>query len=75
MSSITLTIPSNQDARVLAAIGQRLGLVDGNGVQRSATGPEVKQWLLDDLKTCVLEVELYQARVAASAGVSPISPT
>lgn len=67
MATITLNTTANQDARIAAAIGQRLGL------GRSATGPEVKQWLIEDLRRAVLEIELVNARAAADASVTEIT--
>jgi hypothetical protein len=74
MSTISITIPSGQDARVASAVGERLGLVDGSNVLRPATGPEIKQYVMDQLKNCVLEVEQYRARNVGQATVTPITP-
>lgn len=75
MATITITTPANQDTRIAAAIGQRLNLRDASNAPRSATGAEVKQWLVDQMKLCVREVEAYNARVAADASVTDVTPT
>ena len=66
MATITITTQGGQDARIQAAIGQRLGV-------GSASAAQVRQWLIDQLRQAVHEVEAYNARQQADAGVSDIS--
>ena len=69
MATFTLTTPSGQDARILAAFGTRLGL------GRSATGAEVKQQIINFLVEAVREQEAAIASASAVGGVVPITPT
>lgn len=69
MATFTLTTPSNQDPRILAAFGKRLNL------GRDATGAEVKQQLINFMINAVQEQETNTAVASAVAGVSLITPT
>lgn len=76
MGTITINTPPAQDPRIAHAVGVRMGFRDGAGALRDATGPEIKQFLIDyGLKQVVYEVEQADAAAAAKAGVTPITPT
>lgn len=62
MASISISTPANQDARIMAAFGAYLGL------GRPATGPEVKQAVIDFIKGAVRN---YERRTAAITDVDP----
>lgn len=73
MATLTVTVPTAQVPRCQTAIGKKLGLVDGSGTPRDATQSEVAQFLADDLRVTVREVEQAVARTTAQAGVTDIS--
>ena len=66
MATISITTQPAQDARIQAAIGQKLGV-------GTATAAQVKQFLIDYLRLTVHEIEAFNARSAADAGVTDIS--
>lgn len=77
MATFTITTPTAQDARILAAFGK---ILDTKDLQtppqpRAATGPEVKAAISAWLRLSVLEREQADARETASATVVPITPT
>lgn len=69
MATLTITTTTEQDARIVVAFGQRLGL------GRNATGPEVKAAIINYVKSVVLDYEQRAAANAAAAAVTPIEPT
>lgn len=69
MSSIAITVPTNQDARYVAAFGDDIG----PGV--SATAAQIKASILAFAIAKVLAFEQRQAIAAAVASVTPIAPT
>lgn len=69
MATFTLTTPSAQDPRILAAFGKRLNL------GRDATGAEVKAQLILFLQNAVQEQETATAVSTAVAGVTLVTPT
>lgn len=75
MATFSITTPANQDARIAAAFGKILNLKDAQGVQRSATGAEVKQAIIEWLKLSVREREQADGRAAADAAVTDITPS
>lgn len=75
MATFSITTPANQDARIAAAFGRILNLKDAQGAQRSATGAEVKQAVIDWLKLSVREQEQADARDAADASVTDVTPS
>ena len=77
MANFTITTPAAQDARITAAFGKILNLVDNATPPqpRVATGAEVKQAILAWLRLSVLEREQADARETAQATVNPINPT
>ena len=75
MATFSITTPPAQDSRILAAFGRALNTKDANGAARNATGPEVKQAIIDWLKLTVLETEQAVQREAAQAAVTEITPT
>lgn len=75
MATITITTTAAQDARIAPAIGSLLGLTTpGTNTPRNATGAEVKQWLVDDLREATLRYERRVARDAV-AEPAPLTPT
>jgi hypothetical protein len=67
MATLTITTSAENDARIIAAMRDRLG--------PETTGADVKAWLIEQLKN---EVHSYETRLAneqASAGITPIEPT
>jgi hypothetical protein len=70
MATITINTTQAQDSRIAAAFGAML-LAEG-GV---ATGPQIKQYLVDHIKDIVLKHEQRAAANAATAGVSPVDVT
>ena len=77
MATFTITTPAAQDARITAAFGKILHLKDNATPPqpRVATGPEVKQAIVNWLKMSVLEREQADARETASTTVTEITPT
>lgn len=72
MGTLTINTTAGQDTRIQAAFGNRLNTVDGNGDPRDATGAEVKDELINLIKTIVLQYEKQVAATAAQAGVTDI---
>ena len=72
MGTLTINTTAPQDARLTAAFGTRLGLVDGNGDPRDATGSEIKDEVINLLRKIVRQQEQVAARVVADAGVADI---
>lgn len=68
MGTLTITTTSEQDARIVAAFGAKLGL------GRNATGAEVKAAVIGYVRAVVGEEERRAAARAAMAGVAPIDP-
>ena len=66
MATITITTTTAQDARIVAAFGERLGL------GRDATGPEVKAELVELIKAIVKQYEERQAAQSAVSGVTDL---
>jgi hypothetical protein len=62
MAQITISTTNAQDTRIIAAFRA----VSGNP---SATGADVKAWLIQQLKSMVHGYETQQAAVAAADGV------
>ncbi len=71
MSTLTITTTNPQDARIVIAFGRYLGFPPGV----DATGPQVKQAVIDFIVNVVREYERKVAADAASAAVAPIAPT
>jgi hypothetical protein len=72
MGTLTINTTAGQDTRIQAAFGARLGTVDGNGDPRDATGAEVKDELINLIKTIVLQYEKNEAASAAAGAVTDI---
>lgn len=73
MATISLnTTDATQDARIANAVGKRAGLVDAQGVRRSATGAEVKKYIIDQMKLTVDEVEAEDRRDAVKNNPSGV---
>jgi len=68
MATLTITTTGAQDTRIIAAFRAHSG-------NQAATGAEVKAWLIDQLKAMVHSYETRVANEAASAAVTPTSPT
>jgi hypothetical protein len=71
MPSTTITYSASDGQRIAAAVGHRLGLQDGQGAPRAATGTEVKAYLADILQALVLHEERQAALEAAEAALAP----
>ena len=67
MANITITTTAAQDTRIITAFRARYGA--------ESTAADVKTWLIGQLKALVRSYETEQANIAASAGVSDITPT
>lgn len=72
MGTLTINTTAGQDARIQAAFGARLATVDGNGDPRDATGAEVKDEIVNLIKTIVLQYEKNEAARTAEAGVTDL---
>lgn len=68
MATFTITTPTTDDSRILKSFGAELGMA------RDATGPEVKQALIDYMKAVVTRQE-HKALVAAVTDPAPVNPT
>ena len=66
MATVTINTTSEQDQRILAAFQDRFG--------GDFTGPDVKAWMIDQLKQVVRSYETRLANEAASAAVQDIDP-
>ena len=66
MATLTITTNSGQDARIVAAFGDKLGL-EGN-----ASGAEVKADIIAYIKGVVHGYETRQAAIAAADAVVPM---
>lgn len=66
MATITITVPSNQDARYVAAFGNDIG----PGV--SATAAQIKASIL---AFAIQKVLAYEQRIAAQAAINAQTPT
>ena len=64
MATITITTTAEQDARIVAAFGDRLGL------NRDATGAEVKADIIQTIKTIVLQ---YEQRIASQTAIDGVT--
>lgn len=71
MAVLTVTTPGGEDARIQAAFGKYLGLAGG----ASASGAQIKQAVMDWMKSVVRQQETYTATASAAAGVVDVSPT
>lgn len=69
MATLTITTTAPQDARIVTAFGRYLGFPS------DATGPQVKQAVIDFMINVVREYERKVAADAAAAAVTPITPT
>lgn len=70
MPSTTLNYSAGTGQRFLAAVGKDLNLLDSNGVRRSATAAEGKQWIIDRAFECIDRNERPALEAAALATVS-----
>ena len=70
-STITYTVAEGQ--RIASAFGRRLKLVDGGGLPRPATEPEVRAALIAVLKDVVLSEERRVKQAAITD--DPFAPT
>ncbi len=70
MAQITLTIDDAHVPRLRAAIAEDYNLLDENGVRRSATNAEARQWIMDRIVDVVRRVERRQKEAAALAAVT-----
>lgn len=68
MATLTINTTPQQDARIIEAFGHHLEL------GRNATGPEVKQAVIDHIKSVVYSYETAQAASSAAAAVDQIEP-
>lgn len=64
MATLTINTTAPQDARLVVAFGNKLGLKDGSGNPRNATAGEIKQWIIDEVSAVVRNYEYEQAKVA-----------
>ncbi len=69
MGTLTITTTAQQDARIVAAFGRRLGL------GRNATGPEVREQVVQFVRDVVLQMEQEAAAIAARDAVTPVNVT
>jgi len=69
MGTLTINTTVAQDQRIVVAFGRKLGL------GRDATGPEVKQAIIQMLVKAVQEQEQQEAVTAALTSVAPLDPT
>lgn len=67
MPTTTITTSAAHATRIGSALTKLLG--------RTAVNEDYKQWLITQTKTFVLESEQADARIAAEANVTPITPT
>jgi len=75
MATLSITVPDAEVPRIAAAIGDRMGLRDSNGVARVATAAEMRGWIVDRLKEITRSHETNLAVVAAAAGVTDVNPS
>ena len=66
MASMTITTTAQQDARIVAAYGTKLGL------GRNATGAEVKEEVIRMIKRDVREQEFFVASTSAQAALTDL---
>lgn len=67
MPKLTITTSDSEAARLSTAVGALLGLRGTDGLQRAATGAEIKDWLVSLARQCVLDYETGVARRAVAA--------
>ncbi len=68
MPTLTITTSDSEAARLSTAVGALLGLRNINGLQRAATGAEIKDWLVNTVRQRVLD---YETQVAMKAVATP----
>lgn len=66
MGTLTITTTAQQDARIVAAFGRRLGL------GRNATGAEVRENIVQFVRDVVEQQERDAAALAAMDAVTPV---
>lgn len=66
MATLTITTTAQQDARIVKAFGAHFNL------KRDATGPEVRAYIIDYIKSIVRTQELREAQRAAAGTVQEI---
>ena len=73
--TLTITVTNAEAVRVAAACGDKLGLRNAQGTQRSATEAEVMADIRQYVKGYVRGYETGVAVTAAAAGVTDVEPT
>jgi len=69
MPDLTITLTATQAQKIAEAVGHVRHYVDEAEAPRAATLPEVRTFVVEHLKTIVMEVALSKARATvASAG-------
>lgn len=71
MATLTVNTPAGEDARIQAAFGKYLGIAN-NG---SASGPQIKQAVIDWMKSVVRAQETQAAVTTAAATVTDVNPS
>lgn len=69
MATTVINTTPEQDARIVVAFGDRLGL------KRNATANEIKSAIINYVTSVVLDYEQREAARAAAQAVAPINPT
>ena len=75
MATLTINTTANHATRVTAAFGRLRGLRNPDSTFRSATEAEVKQEVINFLKTTVLSEERSEVAEIAAATINEIEPT
>lgn len=73
MPTMTITYTAGEGTRFAAALGKVQGLVDANGIPRSATAAEAKLFLIGTMRGVTLQVEKEAAMQAITD--SPFNPS
>lgn len=73
MATLTINTTAVEDARIASAVGLTLRLTNADGTMRSATGLEVKQYIIGSIRDLVRQREAEAA--AASFVFSALTPT